>query len=105
MRILGADESTVSNYTSHLISDDDFEVLPENWETVRWFLETEDFYRWNGNHCLGLDVVQVKADAKIRRKKITTEQYEDLRFISHIYAGELTKIVRSSCLKSLQELG
>lgn len=102
MQELGADSTTIAQHTAHLDPDDTFEVWPPLWEVIQWFVATDDLYRWHNGFCLGLDLVQLQAEAALTGRQFTPEQFEDLRFISHIFADELTKKANSSCPTSLR---
>ena len=54
---------------------------------VRWFLDVHDLFRFNGLECLGLDLVQVHADAKLRRFTFSKADYLGLRIMGGAYTS------------------
>lgn len=90
MRAIGATEDRIQAEIALLTPDDQFEVLPENMETVEWFISTDDLYIWNGPVCLGLDIKAVRDDALMMGKEYTPQQYQGLRIMGRVFAEELT---------------
>ena len=63
---------------------DVFEVWPENWDTLMLWLTCGCRY-WRVaalGGCLGLDLVQFEAAARLRRLDLTPEQVEDLELMA-----------------------
>ncbi|WP_417345698.1 hypothetical protein [Ferrimonas sp.] len=58
-------------------------VLPENWPALLWFLEVADLMRFSDfGRCLGLDWVQVQAEAALSARAIEPALFAKLRRLS-----------------------
>jgi hypothetical protein len=76
-----------------LIQENNFEVFPQNWPVVTWFIEVSDLMRYRSDGaCLGLDLLQVESDAKLSNKSFTQAHYNGLRIMSKAAARALNKV-------------
>lgn len=91
MQSLGASDEQIANYLGTMKPDDNFEVLEENWPIVKWFLETDDLYWFNGPICMGLNVQAVKDDADMAGRDYTPQQYKGLRLMGRVFSDEITQ--------------
>jgi len=59
------------------------EVLPQNWPIVSWWCEVSDLMRYSQNGaCLGLDLLQVKAESELSSRQYKKEEFNGLRVMS-----------------------
>ncbi|MGQ8367140.1 hypothetical protein [Glaciecola sp. 1036] len=95
MKDMGASEEVIQQHIQHMVPDDVCEVLPENWDTVAWFLEVDDLFRYESSVCLGLDVTAIKNDCEMSQRSFTPEEYKGLRLIGKEAAVHLNKQLKS----------
>ena len=76
-----------------LINVKSFEVLPQNWPIVVWFVQVCDLMRYrHDGACLGLDLQQIEADAKLSKRTFIQAHYHGLRIMSKAAARALNKV-------------
>lgn len=90
MRALGFNEAQIDQYLREHIPQH-FDVLEENWNALRWFLEVDDLFRVDQGVVIGLDIQAIKADAEMAGREIKPQDYEKLRTIGRVAAAELNK--------------
>jgi hypothetical protein len=64
LRQSGAPEDVIAAYQGQA-RQDRFEVHPDNWEAVEWFLQVSDCWRWNNSVCQGLDWGLVESESRL----------------------------------------
>jgi len=64
LRQSGAPDEVIQQY-QQAGRHDRFEVHPENWEAVEWFLSVSDCWRWNNSVCQGLDWGLVESESRL----------------------------------------
>jgi len=69
-------------------------VFPINWPVVVWFNEVCDLmrYRASDGACLGLDLVQVKAESKMGHREYSNSDFSGLRIMSKVVAQTINEI-------------
>ena len=89
MKALGAPQEIIDELT--IVQS--FEVFPQNWSVVVWFIEVCDLMRYRPDGaCLGLDLPQIQSDASLSKRCFTSKQYTGLRIISKAAARTLNKV-------------
>jgi hypothetical protein len=58
---------------------------------VKWFLDVDDLFIFDGPVCLGLDVKAIQADAQMAGRKIKKAHYQGLRIIGRVACEQLNK--------------
>jgi len=91
MREMGAPQERIDLELARYDSDDDFEVLPENWPVLEWFLQVDDLFIYNGHVCMGLDILAIKADAEMQGKTVNPDHYIGLRQLGRYATNEIQK--------------
>lgn len=81
----------------HLIDelkkDQTIGILPMNWSTVIWFNDVCDLMRFHPEGaCLGLDLLQVKADSEMAEREYTKQEFKGLRVMSKAAARTMNKV-------------
>ncbi|MHB1098250.1 MAG: DUF1799 domain-containing protein [Burkholderiales bacterium] len=69
----------------------DFEVLPENVETVRLFLDCSTQWRVSGGAILGLDYAAVEAVMNMRGTENRNEVFEGIRIMERAVLEEWSR--------------
>lgn len=69
--------------------DETIGVWPENWEAMNWWLSIPSFLVWNFSHCVGMNVLAVKADAEMSGRDIVPDDYRRLKIIARTLTEEL----------------
>jgi hypothetical protein len=96
MRIFGAsDEDIAAALKGRKDLNEDFFVLDENWEALKWFLEVSDQFNYTQGVCVGANLVGVKADAEMSGRQYTPEQYDKLRKLMRFAVRELNARMES----------
>ena len=69
------------------------EILPINWPIVLWFNEVCDLMHFTANGvCLGLDLVQVKAESELSQRTFNKNEFDGLRLMSKTVAKIINKV-------------
>jgi hypothetical protein len=90
MAQLGAPSALIEQLTQTRV----IAVLPVNWPVLTWFCEVSDLMRWRmDGQCLGLDLLQVKAEAVMAERQYTLSQFNGLRVMSKAAARSINKVV------------
>lgn len=69
--------------------DEFIQIWPENWEAITWWVTIPSFLKWNMNHCMGMDVMAVRADAEMSGREINPDDYHRLKLIARTVTEEL----------------
>jgi len=69
----------------------DFEVLPENWETVLLFLRVQTQWRTGMSGVVGLDYAAVERDCSIYNVPLTPELMDNIRVMEMAAMAELNR--------------
>ena len=89
LRQSGAPDEVIEAYQGQA-RQDQFEVHPDNWTAITWFLEIDDCWRWRTpNHCLGLDWLQVESEARLRGFEHQPGDFQKLKTL----AGEARRLI------------
>ncbi|WP_417656191.1 hypothetical protein [Pseudidiomarina aestuarii] len=75
------------NYTEAAV----IEILEVCHPALEWFFQVYDLLRWNQHFCLGLDVVAVEADARMRGINIDKDDYQRLRTLVEHYSQAINE--------------
>ncbi len=68
------------------------EILPINWPVVIWFNDVCDLMRFKPEGaCLGLDLLQIRAESEMSERKYSTSQFKGLRIMSKVAANTLNQ--------------
>lgn len=94
MRDLQATEDEIRECLGSLMPDDHFDVFPENWEALNWFLQVDR--EWKLDPVLGysLNLQAVQADAQLSGRQVDPDDYRKLLDIASTAAEELNKSLR-----------
>ncbi|NRA56236.1 MAG: hypothetical protein HRU23_19005 [Gammaproteobacteria bacterium] len=88
MEQFGAPRALIDELTKSRI----VEILPINWAIVVWFCDVSDLMRWRSDgQCLGLDLLQVKAEAELSIREYNSVQFNGLRVMSKTAASVINK--------------
>lgn len=90
MEMFGFTKAQIEEYRNS-IRPQHFDVLEENWNALRWFLDIDDLFRVDQGVVIGLDIQAIKADAEMAGREIKPQDYEKLRTIGRVAAAELNK--------------
>jgi len=89
MEDLGAPKEIIDELTKVK----NFEVFPQNWPVVTWFIQVCDLMRFrHDGACLGLDLPQIESDAKLSKRCFTPTHYNGLRIMSKAAARAFNKV-------------
>ena len=91
MEAAGAPKELIEKQRIHAASSDEIEVLNSCYPAVEWFFQVYDLLRWNQHFCLGLDVVAVEADARMRGIEINPSDYQNLRTLTAYYSDAINE--------------
>jgi len=91
MEAAGAPKEVIEKQRLNANSDTVIEVLNVCYPAVEWFFQVYDLLRWNQHFCLGLDVVAVEADARMRGLEINPKDYQHLRTLTAYYSDVINE--------------
>lgn len=69
----------------------EIELLLGNEKVFKWFIETDDLYRFTQGFCVGLDVTAVKDDAQLNEREFTKQEYQLLREMGKAAAAAMNE--------------
>ena len=69
------------------------EVWEEHREALMWWCQGGNQLKFNGNCCLGLDVVALQADACMAGRRVSPDTYQRMQLIGRQVAEHLNRQV------------
>lgn len=87
----GAPSDVIERQRQKHQSGTTIEILKSNYAALMWFFQVYDLLRWNQHYCLGLDVVAVEADARMRGVEVNKNDYQRLRTLVDYYSQAINE--------------
>ena len=84
MRAAGAPDEVLTQFEKQRQQQERFEVLPQNWVVLEWFLEVSDLWRWRSpTLCDGFDWLQIEAESRLSQCQYSKDDFKKLKLMGN----------------------
>lgn len=84
MRAAGAPDEALAQFAKQRQQQERFEVLPQNWSALEWFLSVSNLWRWRSPIlCDGMDWLQVEAESRLSQTTRSAEDFAKLKLMAN----------------------